>query len=344
MKVFVSWSGPLSHSIAVALKEWVPRVLPTVEIYVSSDLDKGVRWYEEIMKELESSDLGIICLTSSNLHKPWVNFESGAIAKRHGRAHVFPLLVDLNLADLPSPLNYFMATVLTQQDLRKLIITINRLSAENSVNDTQLEERFRQHWPTFNRRYTRALSRLEIFRGRVGVIFAGKALLPNFDHNLFVHAGAVYYVSKFSQLFSRLSVTDVEYQIDSLVNEDERFDTEICIGSPGWNPRTKFYVDEYCRALYDSEGRPVREKESLMVKLKIPILGSERYRTVFLIFGDKSRDTYSCVDYFHDEYDRLLENYFYRDNVVLRFNTKEGANVRYAVFSKDESDLHFGDN
>lgn len=83
MKVFISWSGDYSGKIAIALREWLPSVIQSLEQpYVSSeDIAKGSRWNAEVTKELENSCFGIICLTPENLIAPWLHFEAGALSK-----------------------------------------------------------------------------------------------------------------------------------------------------------------------------------------------------------------------------------------------------------------------
>jgi len=77
MKVFLSWSGDLSHKVAIIFRDWLPSVLQFVEPYVSSeDIDKGARWSTDIAKELEESSFGILFITKDNIEAPWVNFDS----------------------------------------------------------------------------------------------------------------------------------------------------------------------------------------------------------------------------------------------------------------------------
>ncbi len=86
-KVFLSWSGDLSRQLAEELRSWLPGVLQFVRPYFTpDDVEKGAKWNSEISKELEESDVGILCLTRNNLDKPWIIFEAGALSKNFGKS------------------------------------------------------------------------------------------------------------------------------------------------------------------------------------------------------------------------------------------------------------------
>ena len=128
MKIFISWSGTLSHAVARALNSWLPQVINAAKPWISSeDIDKGTRWFSEIGSTLAESNFGIVCLTKSNLSAPWILFEAGALSKSLDQARVSPLLIDLNNADIQGhgPLTQFNTTSLTQDDIKKLVTTIN---------------------------------------------------------------------------------------------------------------------------------------------------------------------------------------------------------------------------
>ena len=68
MKVFISWSGTLSHKVALALRDWLPSVLQAVEPWLSSDdIAPGAKWFKDISEQLSGVEVGIVCLTSENI-------------------------------------------------------------------------------------------------------------------------------------------------------------------------------------------------------------------------------------------------------------------------------------
>ncbi len=149
MKVFISWSGPLSQRVAVTLREWLRLVVPSVNPYVSAeDIDKGARWSAEIANELQESNYGVLIITKDNITEPWVNFEAGALAKTVEKARVCPLLIDLRVADIDrrSPLLQFQAAAFDQKDVLRLVQSIN-LSTDAAQDKVLVEKQFKKWWP-----------------------------------------------------------------------------------------------------------------------------------------------------------------------------------------------------
>ena len=66
-KIFISWSGDLSKALGEAVRDWIPKVLQSEKPYFTpDDIEKGAKWDKEISQELDSSQLGIMCLTQEN--------------------------------------------------------------------------------------------------------------------------------------------------------------------------------------------------------------------------------------------------------------------------------------
>ena len=147
-KVFISWSGDLSKRLAEALREWLPGVLQYVKPYFTpEDIEKGARWGSDITGELESSDIGIICLTKSNTNKPWILFEAGALSKSFEKSRVCTVLFDLDTTDLTGPLTIFQHTKFERAEFKKLVKSINAAATDSKLDDNVLDGVFDMWWP-----------------------------------------------------------------------------------------------------------------------------------------------------------------------------------------------------
>jgi hypothetical protein len=147
LKVFISWSGNRSRLSAEALREWLPEVIQSINPWLSSwDIEAGARWTDNVAKELDASDFGIICVTQDNQHAPWLLFEAGALAKSLGKSRVCPYLIDLEPSQLlPSPLTQFQAKKADEKSTWELIKTIND-SEGNIVSERILKKAFHKSW------------------------------------------------------------------------------------------------------------------------------------------------------------------------------------------------------
>lgn len=148
MKLFISWSGPVSQSIANEMRNWFPLLLPAVSPFITStDIDKGAQWQSMIRAELEKSDYGIVILTKENLESQWLAFEAGALSKHLG-GRVATILFDIGHGDVKSPLSMFQGTLFNETDFRQLISDINKaVNSENRRGEDQLDQLYPMLWP-----------------------------------------------------------------------------------------------------------------------------------------------------------------------------------------------------
>lgn len=153
MKVFLTWSGPMSGQVATALREWLPLVLQFVQPYMSAeDVGKGVKWFPEISEELAASKYGIVCMTPENVDAPWLNFEAGALGKTLEESRVSPFLLGLSPSDLEGPLTQFQGTRFDKDDVKRLVHSINQAAEEKAILPTVLDQSFEMFWPKLNRK------------------------------------------------------------------------------------------------------------------------------------------------------------------------------------------------
>lgn len=155
MKVFISWSGTVSHKVATVFRDWLPSVIQSIEPYVSSeDIDKGARWSTDIAGELNASSYGLVCLTKDNVSAPWINFEAGALGKSIDKSRVSPFLFRLKRSEVEGPILQFQSTVFERDDVLKLLKSINTACAQDTLEDARLEKAFDVWWPQLEKQLT----------------------------------------------------------------------------------------------------------------------------------------------------------------------------------------------
>ena len=138
--------------MALALRDWLPSVIQSVTPYVSSeDIDKGARWSTDIAKELEDSSFGILCVTKENLDAPWLLFEAGALSKMMEKGAVCPFLFDLKMAEIKEgPILQFQTTIYEKEDIKKLLISLNKSCGETGLKEDLLLKSFDVWWPSLD--------------------------------------------------------------------------------------------------------------------------------------------------------------------------------------------------
>lgn len=149
MKVFLGWSGDTSHNVAMALRDWLPKVIQAIKPFVSSeDIAKGARWAAQIAEELQATNYGIICVTNENSDSVWINFEAGALSREINKSYVTPFLFNLKPSEVQGPLALFQAVVNEEAEIWKLLASINsREDGKQQLKDGALKEAFEVWWP-----------------------------------------------------------------------------------------------------------------------------------------------------------------------------------------------------
>jgi len=157
MNVFLSWSGRASQDVAKTLRKWLPYMLHPVKPFMSTiDIGAGARWSDDLSRELKDAQYGIVCVTPFNIHKPWMNFEAGALAHL---PHLTPFLFRLDRMALGhSPLAEFQLTEFgangerSKSEFCKLIESLNRgLGEDDRLSPEVLAANFDHWWSQLKR-------------------------------------------------------------------------------------------------------------------------------------------------------------------------------------------------
>ena len=152
MKIFLSWSGDRSRAVGELLKSWIPDVIQAVDIWIATDIEKGLRWAQELDGALETCDFGLSVVTPENMEAPWLLFEAGAISKSVTKSKVYTFLIGgLTFSDLVGPLSQFQHTVPVEDDVLKLLHSINRGLGAKALEEKRLERLFKKNWPDLDR-------------------------------------------------------------------------------------------------------------------------------------------------------------------------------------------------
>lgn len=126
LRIFLSFSGPVSKAVGAALFEWLKTLSPSFAPFMSDrDISAG-SWSPQLMKALRTSDACIACLTRENLDAEWIHFEAGAIAMRDRYERLALFGLDLNPGELRQPLSASQlcsADLIGVQKLSKLLIS-----------------------------------------------------------------------------------------------------------------------------------------------------------------------------------------------------------------------------
>ena len=162
MKIFISWSGNRSRAVAEVLSDWIKCVLQASEPWISTrHIDRGSLWFSEINERLKEISVGIVCLTQENKDKPWILFESGALAKGLTGSRVCTFLVDLQPHDLTDPLAQFNHTKPNRDGVWELVRTLNICLDDKALEERVLEKAFEVYWPIFEKGFADALAENE---------------------------------------------------------------------------------------------------------------------------------------------------------------------------------------
>lgn len=161
MDVLFSWSKQQSRATASALYEWLPKVLPGIEPWMSDkDIAKGKAWFKELQSVLADAKICIICMTAENVRSPWIYYETGAIGAKQEDVLICPYLIGIGtkmLAD--GPLAQFQSTLAERNDTFGLVKSLNNaLDHDRRLHQTVVDTNFENTWPGLNRKLDEVLA------------------------------------------------------------------------------------------------------------------------------------------------------------------------------------------
>lgn len=159
--VFLSWSGAASHDVAVELKKWLRFIIQAAQPWMSDeDISPGSNWFGAISDRITKSKIGIICVTRENQYSPWLLWEAGALyAGFRDSQLVVPLLINLDVSELVSPLQHFQVVDARNKDeMHRLLAGISKLLPESIRPTSEMISVQMEHlWDDFQASISKAV-------------------------------------------------------------------------------------------------------------------------------------------------------------------------------------------
>jgi hypothetical protein len=155
MKIYLAWSGNRSKAVAQAFKQWLPRVIQSLDPFFSpDDIEKGARWSSELSSLLEHCQVGLLLLTPENQFAPWLLFEAGALSKTPDSRVI---CVTLDGVEPSQPLSQFQNVAFAREEMEKLIEDIRSWSGVPSPSISIVRDAFELQWGRFELEVQQAL-------------------------------------------------------------------------------------------------------------------------------------------------------------------------------------------
>jgi hypothetical protein len=151
MIVFVSWSKD-SQQAAELFCDWLPKVIQQVKVWHSGDIESGAKWFTALSERLSEIHFGVLMVTKNNYKEPWLQFETGALAKAvHSK--VTPVFCNLSPLDVVNtPLVHLQGVKVDRDGFWKLISDVNTTCAK-PLHQSILKDSFDVRWPEFEKAF-----------------------------------------------------------------------------------------------------------------------------------------------------------------------------------------------
>lgn len=147
MRVFIAWSGERSRGVAVALRDWLKKLIQSVEPWMpEEDISDGARGEEAAA--IEDAQMVVVCLTPENRQVGPLHEEAAAVSGAIAPAFVCPYLLGLEPAEVSGPLARFPARKADRDGTLALIRSLNaHPELAEPLSPADLREAFELWWP-----------------------------------------------------------------------------------------------------------------------------------------------------------------------------------------------------
>ena len=146
MRIFIGWSGERSRLVASALRDWVKKLIQSVEPWMPEDDLSGKR--VDAAPAIREARAAVLCLTGENAQAADLHFEAGLLASSIPTAFTCPFLLGVRASEVSRPLARFPARQADREGTLSLIQAINsHPELPSPLAASHLQESFGLWWP-----------------------------------------------------------------------------------------------------------------------------------------------------------------------------------------------------
>lgn len=153
LSVFLSWSGPISQTVAETMYNWLPQILPFIKPWISSqNIFGGKQWTPQLEDVLKTCDASIFCFTSENTKSEWLHFEAGNLKLRADQPLLLPYLFHVSEQKLSPVFSDFQARSATEEGTLALLRDITHHAVTKGlISPMTIELRHEHYLPLANK-------------------------------------------------------------------------------------------------------------------------------------------------------------------------------------------------
>lgn len=146
MRVFIGWSGERSRLVAAALRDWMKKLIQSVEPWMPEEDLSGKR--VDATSAIREARAAVLCLTGDNAQGADLHFEAGLLGSSIPTAFICPFLLGVRESEVSRPLARFPARQADREGTLSLIQAINsHPELPSPLAASHLQESFGLWWP-----------------------------------------------------------------------------------------------------------------------------------------------------------------------------------------------------
>lgn len=130
MKIFMSWSGDQSKKIAELVKNFLDKVVQLSHPFISSrNIELGSLWHNQVIREANETNYGLLFITPESRDSPWLHFEAGMLLKDLEKDRIVPILFGIKISEIIRPLSDFHSIEFDESSFFDLVSEINKMTS-----------------------------------------------------------------------------------------------------------------------------------------------------------------------------------------------------------------------